>query len=651
MNIMFVIALVSLTLQFVTTAAMLVLGGAPRWRRVRWFGAIALTAGLYSTVDAIAALRAPGQDDTSWSLRFNLFFGTLHASAWLVYTRVDRSGRWSSLPRWVQQLVVGGAAVAAVACLTGVVASPERELLYVPSLDISYERNVLSPIGSALGVLPFFFLFLSAHGVWQDRRRGVEGTTPVLIGFTLFLLAAIEEVLVAADVVPFIFLGDVGYICVVVPVTLQLLRRLRDDADQLDLLTDHLADEVQRRTLERDDARERMIEQERLAALGRLAAGVGHEINNPLQFLRFTLEELRERAAEVKDADAQQMIEQSFEGVDRIRQVVEDLRTYVRPGLAELAPLDLREVVRAALRVGAPQWQQGAQIVTDFGEVPPVAGHEGRLVQVVLNPLVNGVQSIAQLGDPARTSLFVSTRTLPNGWAEIEVRDQGGGFSEDIMSRLGEPYVTTKSQYGGTGLGLFVSRGIVESHGGLMHFANAPGGGAIVRVQLPPLERHQPLAPTAVSAIDAVSDASPVAAEPLPGGVVDGPDDRLLRVLMVEDDAPALRAMQRGLRLEQVHVTGFTDARDALAWLGENEVDIVVTDLMMPIMSGWEFAARLAVRHPALHDSLVVLTGGASTPEAQAFVQQTTALVLDKPITREALAQALRERAGRTGAR
>lgn len=635
MNIAFVIAVVSLTLQFGTTAALLILGKAPRWRQVRWFGAVAFTAGCYSTVDAIAAMRVAGSPDVSWSLRLNILFGTLHGAAWLIFTHMGRDGRWASLPTWVRRLVLASVAIVALGSLTGIVASPEREMLEVPSLGISYERNVLSPAGNVLGLIPFVLLFLSMLGVWQDRRQGVHGSTPVLVGFALFLAAAVEELLVAAGVVQFIFLGDLGYVAVVVPVTLQLFRRFRDDADRLDLLTDHLADEVQRRTDERDRAREQVLEQQRLAALGRLAAGVGHEINNPLQYLRFTLEELRECATALRQPDALQLIEHSFEGVNRIRQVVEDLRTYARPGMETFAPLDLRNVVQSALRVGAPQWRQGITVTVDLDEVPLVMGHEGRLVQVVLNPLVNGMQAMRQTGDPTRITMSVRTRTLRDGWAEIEIRDQGPGFDDKVVSRLGEPYVTTRSEQGGTGLGLFVSRGIVEAHGGRMAFANAPDGGAIVRVQLPPA------APAATG--DAVTTEYPI----ITGEHV-SPDAAPLRVLMVEDDEPTLRALLRGLRMEAVEATGFTQGEAALRWLaeqGEQAVDLVVTDLMMPRMAGWEFAARLGEAHPALRQKLVVLTGGASTPEAQAFVLDSTLLVLAKPIGRQAFAQALRERA------
>ena len=116
---------------------------------------------------------------------------------------------------------------------------------------------------------------------------------------------------------------------------------------------------------------------------------------------------------------------------------------------------------------------------------------------------------------------------------------------------------------------------------------------------------------------------------------------------MVEDDDQALRALVRGLRMEGIEATGFTNGAVALEWLAEHahDIDLVLTDLMMPGMSGWEFAERLAVTHPPLRASLSVLTGGASTPEAQAFVRDESLLVLSKPIGRVELAQSLRGRA------
>ena len=122
------------------------------------------------------------------------------------------------------------------------------------------------------------------------------------------------------------------------------------------------------------------------------------------------------------------------------------------------------------------------------------------------------------------------------------------------------------------------------------------------------------------------------------------PEATPLRVLLVEDDVDAMRALMRGLQAEQIIATGFTKGLEAIAWLEHNAVDVVVTDLMMPGMSGWEFAAELAQRHPQLRQTLVVLTGGASTSEAQAFLHDETLLVLNKPIGRAALSAAIRGR-------
>jgi drug/metabolite transporter (DMT)-like permease len=153
MNIMFIIAVVGLTLQFSTTALLSVLGRAPRWRRVRWFGAVTLTAGCYSTVDAVAALRSVDAVDTSWSLQFNLVFATLHGAAWLLFTYMGPSGRWESLPLWVRRVTVAGSIVALIASLSGQVASAETSTLVVPAFDVSVQRSTLSLLGNLLALV------------------------------------------------------------------------------------------------------------------------------------------------------------------------------------------------------------------------------------------------------------------------------------------------------------------------------------------------------------------------------------------------------------------------------------------------------------------------------------------------------------------
>lgn len=632
---MVLVALVSVTLELATTVAAVTLSRAPRWRRVRWLGGVGGTAAVYSGMNLLGASVFEGDGPGGLVMRVNLFVGTLHAMAWLGYTFTGPDGRWASLPAWALRWGTAGTLLSAALSLSGLAILPgTTAVVAVPWLNVYYERASLTAWGGLASTIPFVFVLLCFAEYVRRARRGEPGAIGIVVGFTLFLLTALEELAVALGLIEFIFLADVGYVFVVAPVAWQQLARFRDDANQLDHLSTALTDEVQRRTEERDSARRVLVEQQRLAALGRLSAGVGHEINNPLQFLRFNLEELQERATERTDPEALDLVARSLEGVDRIRQVVEDLRTYVRPGTADVAVLDVREVVRSALRVGAPQWRHGISIEMTFDDVPLVEGNEGRLVQVVLNPLVNGAQAMLHAGDPARRTLHVRTYTSERHEAVMEVRDEGPGFSPALMGQLGEPYVTTKSDRGGTGLGLFVARGIVEAHGGTLYFSNAADGGACVRIHLPGLRASARRPEPEVVGND-------------PSGAARSTPASSLTVLLVEDDAPALRALVRGLESEGLRVTGFTHAREALLWLDAHAADVhvVVTDLMMPGMSGWEFARLLAIRHPSLYARLIVLTGGAATDDARAFVAESDLPVLEKPITKDALVSALRRRA------
>lgn len=625
------IAIVSLTLQFSTTVAMIVIARAPGWQRVRWFALVACSAGLYSLSDVIAM--SMSDVDTMWVPRVNLTLASIHTAAWVAYTFTDEAGQWRSLSRWLRWWIVGGVILVACVGLSGLGNEAQRVLLDVPSMGVSRNATRLTPIGQAIVAIPLLSIALSAVGQFRRARAGEPGAASVVIGFVLFTLAALEEALVAAGVVDFIFLGDLGYICVTLPVTMQLLRRFTRDAESLDSLSTHLAEEVTRRTRERDEARIHLIEQQRLASLGRLAAGVGHEINNPLQYLRFSLEELRESPAMAAVPELRETLADAFDGTERIRKVVDDLRTYVRPSDDAMELLDVRDIVRTALRIGSPQWRHSVDVITAFGDVPMVLGDEGKLVQVVLNPLVNGAQSVLHSEGAHARVLRVSARTGFDGWVEVEVFDDGGGFAPEILSRLGEPYVTTKASRGGTGLGLFVSRGIVEAHGGTMQFRNTTtvdgtSTGAVVLIRLPAVSPQHSTGrtPTATPVFARAAESPP------------------LRVLMVEDDGATLSALTRGLQREGIVVHGVQSAAEALAWLEHQQPDLVVSDLMMPGMSGAEFAHALAARHPTLRRRLVIMTGGATTPELDRFLEDPSLLVLGKPITRQRFAEQLRVR-------
>lgn len=639
MYIMFLMGLVSLTLQFAMAFALALLGRAPRWRHAWWFAGVAVTAGLYSTVDAAGALWASNADHIGWSLRANLFNGTLHGAAWLLFTHLGPDAAWREIPRRVRlAAALGVGAVALVAASPWSVVATKDASLIVPGLGDVIPHAEFTALGTAFTLVPLAFLAVSWWQFVARWRAGEPGSGFVLLGFAIFFVTVVEEVLVAAGVIKFLYLADIGYIAVVTPVTVNLLRGFVRDARELDDLQGHLVDEVERRTVERDEARHLVVEQQRLAALGRLAAGVGHEINSPLQYLRLSLDEVANQPAVQTDPVAREHLAHAVEGVDRVHNIVDALRTYSRPAGSDHVLVNLHDVLRAALRVGASQWRGDVTMHATFDPAPPVRGHEGRLVQAVLNALVNAVHAATAQPATVARQVWVHTGTTPNGWAEVVVRDSGAGFAPEVLSRIGEPFVTTRANQGGTGLGLFVLRGIVQNHGGVLLCTNSDTGGAEVRLQFPAAELTSSIEPEASVQDDPQHASSQVLARsPLPVRPA-------IRVLMVEDDAPSLRAYVRGLGAEGCEVQGFTDAESALAWLASHSVDIVVTDLMMPGMSGSEFAERLALAHPELRESLIVLTGGAVSPDAEAFLASDSILVLEKPIGRAALVSRIRER-------
>lgn len=482
-----VISIVGLTLECIILMVAMILGGAERWRRVRWFGAATAAAAAYSGVGLVSSWLNAGGTPVTWSVSANLLLATVFAAVWLVFVFIDDRGNWSTVPKWVRYSGVIGTSVVLLLIVSGNdVSSGGFEATTIESLGETVSRARFSFLGELVIVVPMGLFLASGWGYARRIRAKEPGAVAALAGFCLFFAFALEEVAVVLGWIDFVYLGNLGYVAAIAPFTWQLLYSIRDDANRLDRLTFHLAEEVRARTEERDEARRVMLEQQRLAALGRLAAGVGHEVNNPLQYLQLSLEELRENALVATDADAKEALVHAFEGVDRIRQVVDGLRTYARPGTAETTAVDLKNVVSAAIRISAAHWRRGVEVAAQLDDVPLVRGNEGKLVQVVLNPVVNGIQSMLSRLDERRATLTVSTSTDMDGWAVVRVCDQGPGFPAAVMGHLGEPYVTTKSSVGGTGLGLFVTRGIVESHGGTMQFNNLPEGGASVVMRFPP---------------------------------------------------------------------------------------------------------------------------------------------------------------------
>jgi signal transduction histidine kinase/ABC-type phosphate/phosphonate transport system substrate-binding protein len=247
----------------------------------------------------------------------------------------------------------------------------------------------------------------------------------------------------------------------------------------------------------------RLIQADRLSALGSLAAAVGHEMNNPLAFmlanLSFAREELerlgdtlRERGEAVTREfdDVLEALAETAEGASRLKHIVQDLRTLSRKPPEHRARVEVQPVLENALKLIRGELHHRARLEKDFHDVPAVDAEEARLSQLFLNLLLNAVHAMDP-GNAERNVLRVAAYTGEEGEMVVEVQDTGKGLSPEVLSRVFEPFVTTRPS--STGLGLSVSHAIVTSLGGTLRAESREGRGTLITLTLPAaLEVAQP---------------------------------------------------------------------------------------------------------------------------------------------------------------
>jgi CheY-like chemotaxis protein len=241
---------------------------------------------------------------------------------------------------------------------------------------------------------------------------------------------------------------------------------------------------------------------------------------------------------------------------------------------------------------------------------------------------VNASQALS--GREKGGRIDVRTRVTSDGSVAIEVADDGPGIPDAQRARLAEPYFTTRAQDGGLGLGLFVTRGIVDAHDGRLVFDVPPGGGTLVRIELPALATSPPATTVGVSSrVPQVTGGGP---PPPEGGAP---------LLLIDDEPIVLRLLATVLESEW-DVVSAADADEALRLLGSRPFQRIVCDLMLPGMSGMELAERIREIDPDLRRRMVFLTGGAVTADAQAFLSREDVVHLMKPVDITRLREVLR---------
>jgi PAS domain S-box-containing protein len=359
----------------------------------------------------------------------------------------------------------------------------------------------------------------------------------------------------------------------------------------------------------------RLALSERLASVGTLAAGIAHEINNPLTSvlanLEFINEEMEQLAPQVTAKHAgsiKQLVADAQEGASRVRRIVRGLRLFARDDRHQQEPLALSHAIETAINLAFADIRLRARLFKALQPTPPVLANESDLVQVFVNLLVNAVQATPE-GEPDRHEIHISTASEGNR-VVIEIRDTGVGIAPEHIGRVFDPFFTTRKVGSGLGLGLAVCHGIITGLGGDITVESPPGLGTKFRITLPAV--------------------APASNEALPLSSPSRQSRKCGRLLIVDDEVGVATALRRLLREHDVTVVH--DGRDALDLINQgHDFDVVLCDLMMPGMGGMELYRALAAAGSRTSERMVFMTGGAFTADASAFLAQVPNRRIDKP--------------------
>jgi signal transduction histidine kinase len=273
-------------------------------------------------------------------------------------------------------------------------------------------------------------------------------------------------------------------------ILLYMHRALRHRSAELERANTRLTESLQQ--LQATQAQ--LLFSERLATIGQLAAGIGHEINNPLAFilgnLDYVQQQMVETAGGALSKDQQELLEalaDARDGAERVRLIVRDLKVLSHPNDMERGPVDVVASLRSAMKVAGYELRGKGRLVEALEEVPPVNGHKARLCQVFLNLLINAAHALPT-GQAARNEIRLSVRAGGDKRVLVEVSDTGCGIPPENLERIFSPFFTTKPVGAGTGLGLSVSHSIVTALGGDISVESEVGRGTTFRVSLPVYE-------------------------------------------------------------------------------------------------------------------------------------------------------------------
>lgn len=358
---------------------------------------------------------------------------------------------------------------------------------------------------------------------------------------------------------------------------------------------------------------------DQVSSVSAFAAGIAHEINNPLSFLSANLEMIGEELEPVQTPrEVDVLLREARHGIQRIHTIVRGLMTFSRVEPTHYEQIDVNRLIEVAIGITHMDIRQRARLVRNFQPVPAVEANAARLGQAFVNLLLNATQAIPQ-GDHGDHEIAVATSVDATGHVVVEVRDTGCGIPRSLGNRVFEALVTTKPTGTGSGLGLSVCRNIINAIGGEITFESEPGN-TVFRVVLPP----------AVTRAPGVPQATPTA--------------RRGTVMVVDDDTMFANSLGRLLAREH-DVVVCRNGIEAFERLHAGErFDAIVCDLMMPGLGGFELYGKVFKLATEQAERMIFLT--ARTPEGQTFLTEVTNPYFEKPCNLDSLRATIRRLVG-----
>lgn len=357
-------------------------------------------------------------------------------------------------------------------------------------------------------------------------------------------------------------------------------------------------------------AREQLAHAEKLSALGSLAAGVAHEINNPLAYLVMNLEQLREKQ-DFQTPERTELLDEALDGARRIQRIASELHGFsASEGSGAMEAVDITKAAGSAINIALNQIRHRARLVRELEADLHALAREGQVVQVLLNVLVNAAQAIPSGSSSSDNTITVRSEALGLSRVRVSITDTGAGISEAQIPKLFQPFSTSKTRGEGAGLGLAISKRILDELAGSIRIQSHLGKGTTVTIELPRAQASG-RDTTKVSGVRSMPTSS-------------------ARVLVVDDELFLAKGLKRALGKDRTVIAN--DGTAAAEILDSDpHFDVVLCDLMMPGMSGQELYARVCARHPQLVGRFVFMTGGTFAESSQAFVQSVQAPILHKP--------------------